>query len=340
MKQISVLFISWFISAFSYKAIAQPGKEDKAKKETEEIIIRSTGEDDVKMTIVIDGDAITVNGKPLSEFKDDNVSVKKRNIIVREGDHFKMLDRMGHLAPSVRAWSQGNNSKVFLGVTTDKTDDGLTVMEVTEGSPAEKAGIKKGDIITKFENTAVATPQELFDAVNKKKEGEEVAVHYKRNGKNSKATAKLEARKNMTFSMATPDGFYRSFDIPDVEALTGQARELAELRRLQEMPAMGNFDMRMAFRKSRLGLRIQDTEDESGVKVLGVDEESAAAKAGIKEGDIITEIAGEKVKNTDEAREVIGENDEKSTYSISALRDKKAMKFDIKIPKDLKTTNL
>ena len=74
--------------------------------------------------------------------------------------------------------------------------------------------------------------------------------------------------------------------------------------------------------------------------VLGVDEESAAAKAGIKEGDIITEIAGEKVKNTDEAREVIGENDEKSTYSISALRDKKAMKFDINIPKDLKTTNL
>ncbi len=346
MKQISVFFLSWFLSAFSYKVIAQPGKA--TKKETEEIVIRSTGDDEMKMTIVIDGDNITVNGKPLSEFKDDNVSVKKRNIIVREGDHFKVLDRMGHLAPEVRAWGFNNNSKVLLGVSTDKTDKGLTVVDVTEGSPAEKAGLKEGDIITKFENTTVNTPQELFDAVNKEKEGKEVTVHYKRNGKNAKATAKLEARKNMSFAMTSPDGVYRSFDIPAVPDVKVFSKDLAELHKLKELQGMalenlhenGNFDFRMAFRKSRLGLRIQDTENEKGVKVLGVDDESAAAKAGIKEGDIITEIAGKKVKNTDEAREVISDNDEKSNYSVSALRDNKAMTFEIKIPKDLKTTNL
>lgn len=341
MKQLTAIFFTGLLSAFSYNTFAQPGKVDK--KETEEIIIRNSGDEDVKMTIVIDGDNVTVNGKPLSEFKDDNVTVKKRNIIVREGDHFKMLDRMGNLAPEVMAWSRSTSSKVLLGVTTDKTDAGLTVMEVTENSPAEKAGLKKGDIITKFDNSEVKTPQELFDAVNKKKEGDEVTVHYKRDGKSAKATAKLEARKNATFSMAMPDGMYRSFDIPavpDVKVYSKELKELQKLRELEAFEGMGNFDMRMAFRKSKLGLRIQDTEDEAGVKVLGVDDESAAAKAGIKEGDVITSIGGKKVKNTDEAREAIRESDEKSNYSISALRDKKPMTFDVKIPKDLKTTNL
>jgi serine protease Do len=93
-------------------------------------------------------------------------------------------------------------------------------------------------------------------------------------------------------------------------------------------------------RQKKLGLRIQDTEDGNGVKVLDVDENSSAATAGMKKDDIVTEVGGVKVNNTDEVREQLEENREKSSYNIKAKRDGKEMSFEIKIPKKLKTANL
>ncbi|HNP00816.1 MAG TPA: PDZ domain-containing protein, partial [Ferruginibacter sp.] len=77
-----------------------------------------------------------------------------------------------------------------------------------------------------------------------------------------------------------------------------------------------------------------------GVKVLDVEADSPADKAGLKKDDVITEIGGEKVENTDEARDQLRENADKASYSIKASRNGNAMNFDIKIPKKLKTANL
>lgn len=87
-------------------------------------------------------------------------------------------------------------------------------------------------------------------------------------------------------------------------------------------------------------MKIQDTEDGKGVKVLDVDKDSPADKAGLKKEDILTEIGGEKVSNTDEARDQLQENADKASYNIKATRNGNAMSFDIKIPKKLKTANL
>ena len=67
---------------------------------------------------------------------------------------------------------------------------------------------------------------------------------------------------------------------------------------------------------------------------------SAAATAGLQKDDLITEIAGVKVQNTDEAREQLQINKEKSSYSLKANRNGIEMSFTIKIPKKLKTVNL
>ena len=56
------------------------GPSPKEKK-SEEIIIRRNGDKDNKMTIQVDGDSITVNGKPLSEFHDGDVTVMKRDLM-------------------------------------------------------------------------------------------------------------------------------------------------------------------------------------------------------------------------------------------------------------------
>ena len=63
-------------------------------------------------------------------------------------------------------------------------------------------------------------------------------------------------------------------------------------------------------------------------------------RAGLKKDDIITEINGQKISNTDDAREQLMEVAEKSAYTIKAKRNGTEMSFDVKIPKKLKTANL
>ena len=106
----------------------------------------------------------------------------------------------------------------------------------------------------------------------------------------------------------------------------------------------GDFDfdtyITTDFGRPKLGLKIQDLEEGPGVKVLEVEEGSAAEKAGLKKDDVITSVGDAKVENTDDAREELHKNAEKSTYTIEAKRNGTPMKFDIKIPKKLKTANL
>lgn len=99
-------------------------------------------------------------------------------------------------------------------------------------------------------------------------------------------------------------------------------------------------DATVVTRGKKLGLKIQDTEEGNGVKIIGVDEGSAAATAGLKADDIVTEIGGKKITNTDEARAQLQENKDKTNYNVKAKRSGSEMSFDIKIPKKLKTANL
>ncbi len=121
MKQVQVIFISWFLSAFSYKALAQ--EETKVKdneKKTEEIIIRKKGDKDINLSIQITGDKVMVNGKPLIEFNDDNIVIHKRNITVRNNALSQMQHELENLEMENFGWNHEGGSKVMLGVTTEK----------------------------------------------------------------------------------------------------------------------------------------------------------------------------------------------------------------------------
>jgi serine protease Do len=92
--------------------------------------------------------------------------------------------------------------------------------------------------------------------------------------------------------------------------------------------------------KPRIGIKAQDTEEGKGVKVLGVDDESAAEKAGIKKDDVITEFDGKKVNSTDELASAAREAKDKSAFKITFNRDGKSQTVEVKTPKKLKTANL
>jgi len=357
MKKFVFTAAAICFAAFTTTLTAQDDKGDKGekgekdKKQTQEIIIRKKGEKDTRIVVEIKGDAITINGKPLSEFKDDEVTVNRRNIIIRDGKggtRFKMApgDFEG------LTWTGEDNGKpsAFLGVTTKEDNDGkedsksngAQVVSVTKESAAEKAGLKKDDVITKINDKKVEDPESLSEVVTSFKPKEEVTVYYKRDGKESSVKTTLGERKStFSYSFNGADGMGRAFSMPRIQSVPGV--ELGDMSPRVWSPGGSNsydFNFDSYPRQQKLGLKIQDTEDGKGVKVLDVDKDSPAEKAGLKKDDVVTEIGGKKVSNTDEVRDALHDNADKSAYNIKAARNGSAMSFDIKIPKKLKTANL
>jgi serine protease Do len=355
MKKIIFTAAAICFAAFTTTLTAQDDKGtkgDKDKKETQEIIIRKKGQKDAKISVEINGDKITINGKPLSEFKDDEITINKRNIIIRDGKGGTRFQINPEDFEGFNFNSNDNSEPTaFLGVTTstysnkeDKegTHKGAEIINVTKESAAEKAGLKNGDVITKINDKKINDRNSLSDVVTSFKPKEEVTVYYKRDGKEQSAKATLGERKElktMAYSFSGPDGMARSFSMPRIQV--EPKIDMDDMSPKVWSPD-NNFKMLENYfpRQQKLGVKIQDTEEGNGVKVLDVDKDSPAEKAGLKKDDVVTEIAGKKITNTDEMREGLMENMQKSAYNIKATRNGNAVSFDIKIPKKLKTANL
>jgi serine protease Do len=70
---------------------------------------------------------------------------------------------------------------------------GTLVVKIAEGGPAEKAGIRAGDVITRFDNHPIDNEKALGDAVRRRDAGDKVNVVLRRDGKEIKLSVKLGA---------------------------------------------------------------------------------------------------------------------------------------------------
>ena len=347
-KIVFILSIFGFI-ALSSKVFAQDEKlKDKGKNESEEIIIRKKGDKDARITVEINGNKVIINGKPLSEFKDEDITINKRKMIIRDKNGEKAFDFNFNPGDFVKDFNWKSDVKeepfAFLGVNTEESGDGAKIVEVTRESAAEKAGLKPGDIISKINDKKVEGSGSLLEAVRAFKPKEEITIYYKRDGKENTTRAVLGERKEsnvMAFSFNGPDGMSRNYTLPRVPKMPNM-KSMPNMDLLENGSMDNYFDFNGGLlpKHQKLGIKIQDTEDGNGVKVLEVDMDSPADKSGLKKDDIVTEVGGKKINNTDEARDQLHENQEKAAYSIKAKRNGTEMNFDIKIPKKLKTAHL
>jgi serine protease Do len=325
-------------------------------KETEEIVIRNKGGKDINLKVEINGDKITVNGKPLEDFKDTEVTIDKRKMIIRQGGKSLAFTIPPNLYPVQEDFMNGWNNeqeviKPFLGVTTEKTSEGAKITEVIKASAGEKAGLKKDDIITKVGDEKIEDGESLSAAISSKKPKDIVKITYLRNGKSGSVKATLGERKSidaLAFNYARPRVNVRKFATPGMPGVKGD--DMINQERIFDMESLAPgagfntspfIQLEKSFpRQKKLGLKIQDTEEGGNVKVIEVEEGSAAEKAGLKKDDFITAIGGVKIENTDDAREQLMLSASKATYPIKAKRGNKEMDFEIKIPKKLKTADL
>jgi len=324
--------------------------QDKTKQKTtqsksddsQQIIITKDKSKNEKMTIVIDGDKITVNGKPAAEFKDGNLTIHSGSGEDNwwgynyDGSPEIYLKTNPHVITTIPRYKYNYNynyepkinttvSGPMLGATSKDNSKGAEITEVVDGSAAEKAGFKVGDIITKVGDKTVTDPKSLSAAVRNYKPNETVNITYLRAGKSKTIPVKLGERKSDSFSFnfENPDAF-KEFHSPEIYGFDKH----------------GDLNEWNFFGRPRLGMRIQDTENEDGVTVLDVTEGSPAEKAGVKKDDKIVEIDGKAVKNADDVNDYLKDNREKSTYPLKLMRGGSPMSIDVKIPKKLKTSDL
>jgi len=339
LQTLTLATITCFVVSTS--SYAQDKKSDKLGEYDEIVIKRNSGKDG-KVTIEIKDGNVLVDGEKMGAYKDGDISVYRRRIRPVDGNNVNLG------MPQHRGLQFFNNDdddndsdngadmaivpgKAILGVITEKQEAaGATVKEVGKGTPAEKAGIKEGDVITQIDADKIDEPKELFEKIGAHEPGDKVTVTYLRDKKENKITVTLDERKGVgaielfphdNNMQDGPDNFFRN------------------------MPR-GGFNFRNGPRgfnednDVKLGLSVQDTENGEGVQVVAVAPGSAAEKAGFKTNDIITELAGTAVNSARDVTSTYRENKSKGTLNVQVKRDGKQKTLQVAIPKKLHKADL
>lgn len=340
MKRIAVNFaLAALLAVFSVPALAQDEKKvekeiKEKKKEVEQIVITRNTNSKEKTIIEINGDKITVNGKPIEDLKDGEVKVHRNKYKTLEGlnAHTVPRGRLGQSynwdGDSFNFFNDADENRAMLGVVTEETEGGVKVTDITDESAAEKAGIKAGDVITKINDTKIEEPDQLSEAIRKHKPGDKVTVTLLRDKKEQKITTELGKWKGVgAFGFGPGQNF--KMDMPDYKELLAP--------KIQGVPRQ---NWSWSGNTPRLGLSVQDTDEGKGVKVIEVDHDSNAAKAGLKENDLITHFNDKEVNSADEVAKLVKENKDKTTIKLKIKRDGKTENIEVKMPRKLKTTDI
>lgn len=177
----------------------------------------------------------------------------------------------------------------FLGVNIQNIDDelrqslgletnrGALVSQIVEGGPADKAGLRRGDVIIEWNGQRVRTASSLTDAVSQTNVGEKARVKFIRDG------------KEQTVEVVVAERPADARDVPAEEAAPSSLEKLG-------------ITVKWVEKESRKG-----QETEGGLTVVSVERGSVAAERGFRPGMIILEVDGAEMTSVDKLTETIAE---------------------------------
>jgi len=295
------------------------------------------------MAVAVAGAVATLNAQK----KSVGVTAEPR-VVIREGPADQastfILGGGPQIGVQIRDVADDETSKLKLPAA-----GGVVVESVTSGSPAEKAGVKAGDVLAEFDGERVRSVAQLTRLVRESAEGRAVKVAVWREGK----------RLDLSVTPAGGGGPVW-FGSGEAGRLTGRLqgqiedeikplleRELPRIERrfrLEELPEGRSFRMLprldregvfslLAPGQGRLGIGVEDLTGQlasyfgtkDGILVRSVDDGSPAAKAGVKAGDVITSINGDAVKDVDALLARLGKMEDGAEVTIGLVRDHKPL---------------
>lgn len=237
----------------------------------------------------------------------------------------------GYLGVQVEEISKGNLAK--FGVREAK---GVGVESVVEGSPAQAAGLQKGDVILKVNGEEITSTRKLTRLINEISPDHQARLTLLRGGSEREMNVTLGKRQGLGFGNGAFGGVIapmEKFDfpkVPDMPNLEALPRFEGRLLSPDSPPQFPGAPLVLAFGNRRqLGVSTTPLTRqlaahfgvEGGALVTNVRENSAAAKAGIKAGDIITEADGKPLKGDFDLIRAVGEKKEGSV-TLTIVRDR------------------
>lgn len=202
---------------------------------------------------------------------------------------------------------------------------GAGITSVVKDSPAEKAGLRKDDVILRFDNESVTSVRKLNRLVSEVAPDQTVKLGISRGGSEQEVTVTIGRRQDHANAMGdfhgkilTPGGKWR------VEGWEG----LKDLKGLESgkdgfVFAFGN-NRRIGVSTTQLTKQLADyfgVTDGTGVLVTSVADDSPAAKAGVKAGDVITSLDGEKIEDAGDLSRALNKKKE-GNVSLTIIRNK------------------
>lgn len=277
----------------------------------------------------------------------DDPDQRRVIVIADKGDREE--EGGGYLGVSVQ--TLGRRLREALEIPSDV--EGLLVSHVGGESPAEEAGIRERDVITRFNGRNVEDLGSFTAAVRAIEPGSRVTVTVWRDGRVRDLEATLEgAPLERMLRMLAPDAgddesparrkMIRKWiqrDDDDAEAPEAprpprppRALDLRDLPDMPDVPDMSELRRHIRELKSRgwLGVQMQPLNEEiagffgapnaEGVLIWKVEEESPALEAGLKAGDVIVEVEGKAITEPQDLSAAIAGHDPGDNVAITYLR--------------------
>jgi serine protease Do len=218
---------------------------------------------------------------------------------------------------------------------------GVVIEDVAEESPAAKAGLKKGDVVVEFDGERVRSVRQFTRLVQETPAGRKTQASVMRDGQ----------KVNLTVEPRESNGFNLFGDLDAVRAFGDLGRDFnfavpvppapparparPGIPAPPAPPAAPFPDMETFIWRSGNGLGITtgDLSDQlaayfgtkEGVLVTSVADNSAAAKAGVKAGDVITSFNGTDVTAPSDLRRRVQRLQDGDEFTVGVVRDKKAL---------------
>jgi serine protease Do len=194
-----------------------------------------------------------------------------------------IMDQLVAHGKVTRAWMgvsiQDLNADLARGLDIE-ADDGVVVAEVVDGSPAERAGIREGDVILSLDGTPAGSVPQFRNRVSRIAPGKRVSLDVLRDGDRRKVQVQLEEYpEDQLASRNRPE----SGDAPE----HGLGLELANVN----ASLANQFDLK---------------DRDGGIVVTGVEAGSPAAEAGLQAGDVVRGVNRKRVENVQEFKAAVG----------------------------------
>jgi serine protease Do len=244
-------------------------------------------------------------------------SVERRDrdeVIIAPGDAVRRAMRL-----------DGRGSQIGVMVSDpDASGSGVRIDDVDDDGPAATAGVKEGDLVVEFDGERVRSARQFTRLVQETPVERQVQTVVMRDGQRMTLSVQLQSTDNFSY--------FRDFS-------RGNSFKLAPRPPAPPAPPKPPvFDFlprieRMFSSSGRLGITVDSLSEQlagyfgtkDGVLVTSVNKDSAAAKAGLKAGDVITAIDGSTVDSPSDLSSQTQRLDSGTEFTLDIVRDKKPM---------------